>query len=57
MSEILQKRAILLDALLQHDNSEVIAWARKKHTLLREWIAKEEEWEKRNNRAQNESFE
>lgn len=56
-SEIMQKRTVLLEAFLQHGNSEVVAWARERVVLLREWIEQDREWEKRNNRAQNESFE
>jgi hypothetical protein len=56
-ADILQKRSVLFQSLYRHDNTEISAWARGQYSALQETIKREREWEDRNNREQNESFE
>jgi hypothetical protein len=57
LSEILQRRSVLLRKLFQHDNIEITAWARKMHTVLQESITKEREREDSRGRERDERFE
>jgi len=56
-ADIIQSRSTLFQQLYEHDNSEIIAWAKAQHSQLLEMIRKEREWEKQRDRDFNESFE
>jgi hypothetical protein len=56
-ADILQKRAVLYQNLYEHDNEEVVAWARSRYTKLQEEIRNEREREDQQDRGRNESFE
>ena len=57
LADILQHRLVLFEALYEHHNAEVRAWAKQQHSAFQEWIKKEREWEKGRSRELNESFE
>ncbi len=56
-ADILQKRAVLYQNLYEHDNEEVVAWARSRYTKLQEDIRNEREREDQQDRGRNERFE
>jgi hypothetical protein len=57
LADILQKRSVLFQSLYQHDNTEIIAWAREQYSALQETIERRREWEESHNSERNESFE
>ncbi len=56
-ADILQGRAVLYQNLYEHDNEEVVVWARSRYAKLQEEIRNEREWEDQRDRGRNESFE
>ncbi len=56
-ADILERRAVLYQDLYEHDNEDVVAWAKSQYTELQEGIRKEREWENQLNRERNASFE
>jgi hypothetical protein len=54
---VLQRRAVLYQELYEHDNEEVVAWAKSRYTKLHEEIRSEREREDQRDRGRNESFE
>jgi hypothetical protein len=56
-ADILQRRAVLYLQLYEHDNEEVVAWARSRHATLQEEIRYERNREEQEDRGRNESFE
>jgi len=56
-ADILQRRAVLYQNLYEHDNEEVVAWAKSRHTKLQEEIRNEREREDQQDRGRDESFE
>ena len=57
LADILQRRIVLYQSLYEHDNEEVVAWAKSRHTKLQEEIRKEREREDQQDSGRNESFE
>ena len=57
LADILQRRSVLFPALFQHDNPEIVEWARSQHVKLEEEIRAHREREQRGNRERYESFE
>jgi hypothetical protein len=56
-ADILQKRSVLFQSLFQHDNTEIIVWAKRQYANLQEEIKSHRDWEDRLNRRRDESFE
>lgn len=57
LADVLQKRAILLESLFDHENAEVGAWAKSQFLALQEEIRAEREWEESRPSGKDESFE
>ena len=57
LADILDERSVLFESLFHHDNEEVRAWARTQHTIIHEDITREREWESREDRQRNQTFE
>lgn len=57
LADALQRRAVLLEKLFAHENTEIGAWARSQYRTLQEAIKGERECEESRNRDRNESFE
>lgn len=57
LADILERRNVLFACLFAHDNDEIAAWARNRHSAVREWIARERENEARRSSHVFESFE
>ena len=56
-ADILEKRLVLYQSLKIHDNAEIRAWAKAQYFVLQENIKSDREWEARENRERNQSFE
>lgn len=57
LADILEKRSVLLQDLQDHENAEVVSWAKSHYIRLQQGIASEREREQAWDRDRNESFE